>query len=110
MSGGGLTEAVQVRCLLKAGAWLIAVSLLCMLRWTRALCPFLAICSPLSLPLTPDSLLQPVYLVTVAMIVSEVQRLPPIAWKAPRAAIWSPFHPPFIRFVVPDDFSNEPIN
>lgn len=30
--------------------------------------------------------------------------------EALRTAVWSPFNPQFIRFVVPDDFSNEPIN
>lgn len=96
--------------LLKAGARLIGVSPPCMPRWTWTPCPLLIICFPLSLLLTPDSLLQSVSLVTVAMIVSEVQRLPPIARKALRAAVWSPFNPQFIMFVVPNDFSNEPIN
>lgn len=36
--------------------------------------------------------------------------LPPIARTVLHAAVGSPFNPQFIRFVVPDDFSNEPIN
>ena len=49
----------------------------CLLHWTRKRCPFLIICFQLSPPPTPDFLWQPVSLVTVAMIVSEVKRLPP---------------------------------
>lgn len=74
MSQGGLDGGVHIKCLYQVGVQLITASPACPRHapLDQETLSFLIISFQLSLPPTPDALLQPISLVTAAMSVSKV--------------------------------------